>query len=653
MYPPRSNADPHAIAPTRESLLGKISNVLEAAIFLHDADTGAIIEVNDTVLRLFGYSRDEILALDIADLSNGAPPYDQIHAREKVAAAMERGPQTFEWQSRRKNGELFWTEVTLSRVVVEGAARVLAVARELPEVASVTEEGHDRERLLAFTQFTVDQAKMAVFWCHSDGSFFYVNDTACEWLGYPRGELLKMHIADINPEFPRESWDTHWRAVRSKGLLHIESLHQRRNGEIYPVEIYSSYVRFEGGEYKLSFVNDITERKREENERLSLEERLRHGQKMEAIGTLAGGVAHDLNNLLSPILGYSEMLEGELPDGDPRRAWAEEIHGAGSRARDLTRQLLSFGRKQALEMQVVNPNDIISNLGNLLARTIREDIAIHENPAANLPPIAVDVGQLEQVIINLAINAQDAMPDGGTLTIRTRAATTEDVYRHMQPAGQEPGPSVLISVSDTGQGMDQDVLDHVFEPFFTTKAKGKGTGLGLATAYGIVSQHGGTIWATSEPGKGSTFCVCLPQAADPEQPAIAESNTPDPERGTETVLVVEDNDAVLRLTTELVDSFGYTVLSGGDPAAALALADEHPGTIDLLLTDVIMPDRNGKVLFEELAALRPDLRVLYMSGYTDDVIAPHGVIDASTRFLQKPFTAVMLAAKIREALDDD
>ncbi|MFW5901460.1 MAG: ATP-binding protein [Thermodesulfobacteriota bacterium] len=394
----------------------------------------------------------------------------------------------------------------------------------------------------------------------------------------------------------------------------------------------------------MEWVRDITEREK-------LQHQLHQAQKMESIGRLAGGVAHDLNNLLSPILGYSEMLLEDLPGTDRSKEQMKEIVRAGSRAQDLVRQLLAFCRRQPLQFQAMQLNMLLEDFKKLLRRTLREDIKIHWRLAPSLPQIQGDPGQLEQVILNLAVNAQDAMLEGGMLTLETARVELDENYAK-EKGGISPGPYVMLAISDTGTGMDAQTLEHLFEPFFTTKEKGKGTGLGMSTAYGIVKQHGGSICAYSQPGFGTTMKVYLPVAdqAVKEMPARAPKSSG--AKGSETVLLAEDDQQVRDLAAIALQRFGYNVLAAANGREALAILENLEGPLHLLFTDVIMPDMNGKELFEQISRLRPEARVLFMSGYTDDVIAHHGVIDAGIPFIGKPFNLKALAEKIREVLDD-
>ena len=393
---------------------------------------------------------------------------------------------------------------------------------------------------------------------------------------------------------------------------------------------------------ELGTAQDITERKQ-------LQDQLLQAQKIESVGRLAGGVAHDFNNLLTVINSSAELALAELKAGDPLREDLEEIRAAGARAAELTRQLLAFSRKQLLQPVVLNLNALVAATEKMLRRLIGEDIDLKLVPGEDLGSVKADPGQIEQVIVNLAVNARDAMPTGGKLTIETKDVELDEAYasRH---AGAHPGSYVMLAMSDTGTGMDEATRARIFEPFFTTKEAGRGTGLGLSTVYGIVKQSGGYIWVHSEIGGGTTFKVYLPRVAEAARddhavPAQASA------RGTETVLVVEDEKALRRAASRILSSAGYTVLEAADGAEALRMMEGHAGPLHLLLTDVIMPGLSGREVAERLGALRPGLKVLFSSGYADDAILRHGVLDQSVHFIAKPYTAAALTRKVREVLD--
>ncbi len=388
-------------------------------------------------------------------------------------------------------------------------------------------------------------------------------------------------------------------------------------------------------------------------EKRKLEEQFRQAQKMEAVGRLAGGVAHDFNNLMSIIIGYSDIALLDMAPDEPLRKNLEEIKKAGESATAVTRQLLAFSRKQILQVKIVNLNEIIAGIDKMLRRLIGEDVEVRAMLALKLRPIEADPGQMEQVLLNLVVNARDVMPQGGQLLIETQNITIDGKLHASQGFQIEPGPYVLLSVKDSGCGMDQQTKSQIFEPFFTTKEKGRGTGLGLATVYGIVKQSRGYIWVDSEPGQGTTFKLYFPVATTPVSvspeiitPAVAENL-----KGTETLVLVEDDVSLRELVRKTLEQYGYRVMEAQSGAAAIETITKYDGLISLLVTDVVMPEMNGREVAMRAQTLRPDLKVLYMSGYTDDAIAHHGVLETGVNFIEKPFTAKALAAQIRKVLD--
>ncbi|MGH7569267.1 MAG: response regulator [Gemmatimonadales bacterium] len=393
----------------------------------------------------------------------------------------------------------------------------------------------------------------------------------------------------------------------------------------------------------LATVLDVTEQR-------GIEHQLRQAQKMEAVGRLAGGLAHDFNNILTAITGYAGLLLEDLAAADARRGDVDEIRRAAERAAALTRQLLAFSRQQVLAPRVLDLNDLVTNLDNMLRRLIGEDVELVTVPAPDLGAIRADPGQLEQVLVNLVVNARDAMPEGGRLTIETANVTLDEDYTRLH-APALPGQYVLLAVSDTGTGMDPETRNHIFEPFYTTKEKGKGTGLGLATVYGIVKQSGGFVWVYSEPGQGATFKIYLPRVDERAQPLETPAASTTSLRGTETVLLVEDEVTVRTVARQMLERQGYTVLEATGAEAATAIAETHDGPIHLLLTDVVMPGSSGRALADRLTPLRPELRVLFMSGYTDEAVVRHGMLERGVAYLQKPFAPEGLARRVREVID--
>ncbi|MFW5902057.1 MAG: ATP-binding protein, partial [Thermodesulfobacteriota bacterium] len=414
--------------------------------------------------------------------------------------------------------------------------------------------------------------------------------------------------------------------------------------------------RFADGSYIIDgFLADITEQKEAEQKRLELEKQLQQAQKMEAVGRLAGGIAHDFNNLLSIVLGYSELMLEKMPETDPDLDAIRHIHEAGERARRLTRQLLAFSRKQVLEIQTMDANKVVTDFKALLQRVIGEDIDLRLRLCEAPLYLKADISQLEQVLMNLAINARDAMPDGGLLFIETAAVELDDPYVREKPE-VVAGPYVLISMSDNGSGMDAGTRQRIFEPFFSTKDKERGSGLGLATCYGIIRQHGGHIRVYSEPGQGSTFRIYLPCAAghapETEKPGETEDIVESAAAPETTILVVEDDPAVRELAEEVLSRAGYQVIGAEAEEEAIHLAKTHKPLIDLLLTDVVMPNMKGPEIYQAVSRSHPGVKVLYMSGYTDNVIAHQGILEPGIHFIQKPFSVKSLVSKVRQVLTD-
>jgi len=480
--------------------------------------------------------------------------------------------------------------------------------------------------------------------------FLAVNEAAVSHYGYSREDFLGMTIEKIRPpaEIPalRKSLRDVQGAIRKVGTWK----HLRKNGETIDVEITTSDLEFEGRPARLVLATDVTERKRAEEERDALEKHLSQVQRVESIGRLAGGVAHDFNNLLVVILGHAELLLNRPVAADPAVGDSlREIRKAGERAGKLTRQLLAFGRKQVLAIKTIDLNSVILEFEGILSRLIGEDIDVSTHLAPDLGSVKADPSQVEQILLNLCINARDAMPDGGRLTIETANVTLGEEYAKTH-TGVRGGRHVMLAISDTGSGMATDTMEKIFDPFFTTKEKGKGTGLGLSTVYGIVKQHNGNIWVYSEPGKGTAFKVYLPRVDEPaEKEETAPMDLAHADGGQETILVVEDDESVQELVCRILSRAGYDVLRARSGADAVRLAQDRE-TIHLLLTDVIMPEMSGRVVRERVAAIHPGIKVLYMSGYTDNVMLQHGILEAGVHFLQKPFTAQALARKVREAL---
>ncbi|MDP9002567.1 MAG: response regulator [Myxococcota bacterium] len=494
---------------------------------------------------------------------------------------------------------------------------------------------------------TFEAAPVGIAHVALDGRWLRVNQRLCDQLGYAHEDLEIIAIQELLQSEDADEAELFRRMVADTLDRHVidEKRYRRRNGTFMWARVNMSIHRNAAGQAQqfILVIEDITERR-------ILEAHIQQANKLDAIGGLAAGIAHDFNNLMSVVLSYSELLAGDLKQGDPMRDDLDQIGIAGRRAVDLTRQLLAFSRQQALQPKIIDLREIVGGMEKMLGRLIGEDVELIATVTPALGRIMVDPGQMEQVVMNLAVNARDAMPAGGKLTIETADVVLNETYASKH-VGVKPGPHVLLTVSDTGTGMDEVTQARMFEPFFTTKEAAKGTGLGLATVFGIVRQSGGTIAVDSELGKGTTFRVYFPTI---DRAVIVRGSMPPQDRrtlrGSETILLVEDDEHVRILARTILRKYGYNVLdahSGGD---ALLLCEQHDSVIHLLVTDVVMPRMSGPQLAARLLSLRPEMKVLYISGYEGDGVMRHGIVDPAVQLLEKPFTPEMLARKVREVL---
>ena len=604
---------------------------------------GRILMANRAAVRLLGYASFDALAQRNIEQDGFAT----AASRSAYRAQLDRNGLVSGLESvwLRYDGSSFSVRVSAHAIRdVQGVTRYVDGTFE-----DITGQ-QSMQEALHLTQFCVDHASVGIIRIGAEAQILSVNNEVCRLLGYTSAELCALRIIDIDLNFSIEQWAIQRANLRVRGSRIFESTHQRKDGTLFPVEITNTYLEFQGTGFTISFVRDISDRRRAEASQAQLEQQVLQLQKMESIGRLAGGVAHDFNNLLTVIQGYCDLIAEELPPASALLEELEQIRQASQRAAALTGQLLAFSRRQMLIPVVFGLNDLVGNVCRMLERVLGEDITLLTMLEPDLHAIAADPGQIEQVIMNLVINGRDAMPSGGTLMIETSNIELDQYYATTHP-DSPTGPCVLLMVTDTGYGMDELTQARVFEPFFTTKESAKGTGLGLATVYGIIKQSGGEIVVMSQPGCGTTFQILLPASTGTVSEQVAVQASVAATGGSETILLAEDDALVRDLVRTVLRNEGYTILEAAHGHAALVLAQQYPGSIDLLLTDVVMPQMSGRELAEQLSQVRQQIKVLYMSGYTDDAVVRHGLLMSRVDLLSKPFSPLKLAAKVREVLD--
>jgi PAS domain S-box-containing protein len=613
-----------------DGLSCEIRNVSDRAEYIAALD-GAGIDLILSDFALPGF--DGLSALDLAQEKMPEVPFILLSGTLGEDAAI---------RALRSGATDYVLKQRLSRLT-PAVRRALVEAQERRRTADAERSLRDSEERF---RRVFEESPVGIATIDRDLRLLNANEAFCRMLKRSAEDLAGADFAALVVEADRAEWvDEAQRMLDGEiDTFRMERRYSSGGDEILWGDVTVCTIR-RGADREtlgLAVVQDITQRK-------SLEEQLRHSQKMEAIGLLAGGVAHDFNNLLSVISGYGEMLVADPSLEGCHRGRVEQILRSAERAASLTRQLLAFSRKQVIEPKVLELNSLLGETNKLLQRLIGENIDLVTSMAEDLGRIKADPGQIEQIIVNLVVNARDAMPHGGKVMVETSNVWL-DGSDPLLDGAMPPGKYVKLAITDSGIGMSPEVQARIFEPFFTTKGVGKGTGLGLATVYGIVSQSGGYICVSSEPGRGTMFTIFLPMVEDlPASAGVEDQDALRP--GTETVLVVEDEEAVRELIGETLETYGYRVIAAGDFDSALEAATQHRGEIHLLVTDVILPGKGGPEVAQEVTALRPETKVLYVSGYTDDAIGRHGVLDAGVAFLQKPFTLTALARKVRQVLD--
>jgi PAS domain S-box-containing protein len=611
------------------------------ALIEHFYRHGYLAECNDVMARAYGLEHaEELVGMKLAQLLPPSDPQNIAYLRAFIRSGYRLVDA--ESQERDREGRMKCFLNNLIGIVEGGRLR-----RAWGSQRDITERKRTEQELSRSEERYRDMVENAhdIIYSHDlEGNYTSINKAGERITGYTREEALKLNLAQtVAPEYLEKAREMLARKLAGEDVTAYELEIVAKDGRRVAVEVNTRLV------YQNKVAVGVQGIARDVTERKHLEEQLRQSQKMEAVGRLAGGIAHDFNNLLTAITGYSDLTLRRLRPEDPLRRNVEEVKKAGERAASLTRQLLAFSRKQVLQPKVLDLNSVVSDMEKMLRRLIGEDIELRTALAPELGSVRADPGQIEQVIMNLAVNARDAMPHGGNLIIETGNVSLDEGYatRHI---AVKPGAYVMLAVSDTGAGMSEETQARIFEPFFTTKEVGRGTGLGLSTVYGIVKQSGGNIWVYSEEGRGTAFKIYLPRVDEAAQEYKPSQGAEEPLDGTEVILLAEDDERVRNLVRAVLEGYGYRVLEAEDGGAALSISARHEGPIHLLLTDVVMPKMSGRELAGRLARVRPGMKVLYMSGYTDESIVHHGVLDADTPFIQKPFEPEALARKVRELL---
>ena len=635
-------AQSETILRDSEEQYRRLFETADDGILLLEKSKLKIRHANPAITAMLGYSNEELIGNDMKGI--GFP--DKIGTSQEILQTLNKdGIAHFgDVAVQNKAGRSIHSDIYMAdrAILVQCNIRDITERKRAEEALKESEQ---RFRTVAEYNYHWES------WVGPDGKYIYVSPSCERITGYSAEEFMKdpeLFTRIVHPD-DRETVSMHMKShVDTEGTEgnHIDFRIITRGDAISWISHYCQPVYDEEGNRLGVRASNI-----DFTDRMRLSEQLTQSQKMEGIGRLAGGIAHDFNNLLTTIMGYTEIILMQVDQESPLRSGMEEIKKASNRAADLTRQLLAFSRKQIIQPVVLNINHEVAEMDRMLRRMIGEDIDLVTILEPELWKVKFDPGQLDQVVMNLAVNAKDAMPEGGKLTIETANMDLDETYTRRHGVEMKTGHFVMIAVSDTGMGMDEETQSHIFEPFYTTKEKGKGTGLGLSTIYGIVKQHGGFIWVYSEPGRGTTFKIYLPKVEAEEAFAGEKQIQPQNLEGSETILLAEDDDSARKLVRSILQDYGYRILEAQDGEEAVRLFEQHEGPIHLLLTDVVMPGMNGRELAGRLQPLKPEMKVLFMSGYTDNAIVQHGVLEPGMSFIQKPFTPKDLASEVRKVLD--
>ncbi|MBD3225012.1 MAG: PAS domain S-box protein [Caldithrix sp.] len=613
-----------------------------AVKLLIDPENGAIVEANEAAEGFYGWKVQELEQMNVAQINT----LSQAEIKNEIEKARALNKTHFEFKHRKADGSICDVEIFSSKIEIENKEYLHSIVHDVSDKKQTEEQ-------LKLLSRSVEQNPVSIVITNHHGNIEYVNPAFTKISGYSFDEVKGKNPRVLQsgqhpPGFYQNLWDTILSGKNWGGEFH----NKKKNGEYYWEESIISPILDSQGNitHFVAVKEDITQQKHDEEERNRLQQQLYQAQKMESVGRLAGGVAHDINNKLTLIMGYSELGLGHLKEGQSFYNEFKQILQAGQQSRDITRQLLAFARKQTIAPEVLDLNEIVTDMLKMLQRLIGEDIKLAWIPAKTIWPVKMDPAQIDQILANLSVNARDAIEGVGEIRISTKNTILDESSCSDNPLFI-PGQYVLLEISDTGCGMDNETQANIFEPFFTTKSTGKGTGLGLSTVYGIIKQNNGCIDVQSEPGKGTTFKLYLPRYKGKSEPKSVKRTDEVPYGKGETILIVEDEYAILSLTKVMLKELGYNVLAATTPNEALVISRTHSTGIDLILTDVIMPEMNGRILADELLKVYPNIKVLFMSGYTADVIAKQGKIRKGMNYIQKPFHIKQLGTQVRKALE--
>ncbi len=615
-----------------------------AVMLITDPGSGQITDANAAAEAFYGWTRDQLRSMPISELHT--EPGTEVRTEADAVGAPRSRDRV---RHRLADGSLRDVEMFSGRIQIAGKPLQYSIIHDITERIQAEEARRKSEE---FQQAMVACSPVALFSIDPEGNVTSWIPSAEKLFGWTAAEVMGKPLPIVPEDKQTEFTRLRERVIAGQAFANLEVIRRKKDGTRFNASLSTAMIRDAQGRVigVMAAFQDITERKQAEEEQEKLRAQLTQAQKLESIGRLAGGVAHDFNNMLGVILGHTELAQTQLDSAHPAFAELEEVRMAAKRSADLTRQLLAFARKQTIAPKVLDLNEVIDGLLNILSRLIGEDIPLRWEPADGLWSVSMDPSQVDQIVTNLCVNARDAIDGAGTITIRTENICLREA-ECADRVGFRPGEFVRLIIADDGAGMDRETLSRIFDPFFTTKPQGKGTGLGLATVYGIVQQNAGFIEVHSEPGRGAAFAVYLPRCAGEDSASEPESLAQPVTDGHETILLVEDEPMTLALCKRVLEQLGYTVLSSGSPGKSVEMAGAHRGAIHLLVTDVVMPEMNGRDLAQRLQAEHPGLKVLFTSGYTANVIAHHGVLDSGVQFISKPFSMRDFAARVRQTLE--